>query len=387
LNGDTANTRVYMHDGIAVINEYVEGNAQQTLSLTTVSQTSLGTNPHPAFLLTYTPDCEVVAEEMPRQYAYCRGDSVQLSALSGYDTYTWSKKEGLSDSTLANPWCIADSSRWYTVRMWSDEGNLCPQTISIHVTVNDIPVPAPLTVRASLCPANTGRIVANDTPGNVPISYLLSGTENSTGTFEDLAPGNYALEIETATGCRWDTTVNVPLNPVQEASFTASPETGFSPLDVFFNNTSTNATDYQWLIDGVPISSSEDITYTFPDSGSFVVSLIAFRLEETCADTATFTLRVEPGIKVLMPNIITPNSDGRNDVLVAQVQGIASCRWVIYNRWGNEVASGSDSDVFQRVELWQPEGEVSAGQYTVVLVAEGLAGQVEKFTFGVSLTQ
>jgi hypothetical protein len=192
----------------------------------------------------------------------------------------------------------------------------------------------------------------------------------------------------------WDTTVTVALNPVQEASFTATPETGFSPLDVFFNNTSTQATDYQWLIDGVPISTSEDITYTFPDSGSFVVSLIAYRLEETCADTATFTLRVEPGIQVLMPNIITPNSDGRNDVLVAQVQGVVSCRWVIYNRWGNEVASGEDNDVFQTVELWQPPSDVTAGQYTVVLVAEGqsafaesTAGRVEKFTFGVSLTR
>jgi hypothetical protein len=125
-----------------------------------------------------------------------------------------------------------------------------------------------------------------------------------------------------------------------------------------------------------------------------VVSLIAYRLEETCADTATFTLRVEPGIQVLMPNIITPNSDGRNDVLVAQVQGVVSCRWVIYNRWGNEVASGEDNDVVQTVELWQPPSDVTAGQYTVVLVAEGqsafaesTAGRVEKFTFGVSLTR
>jgi hypothetical protein len=106
---------------------------------------------------------------------------------------------------------------------------------------------------------------------------------------------------------------------------------------------------------------SEDITYTFPDSGGFTVSLIAYRLEETCADTATFTLRIEPGIKVLMPNIITPNGDGRNDVLVAQVQGITSCRWVIYNRWGNEVASGSDDAPDQKVELWQPDSDVAEG--------------------------
>jgi hypothetical protein len=395
LNGDTANTQVLRHDGIAVINDYLSPDVNQSLDLFRVENfPTFGFNPHPAFLLTYTPQCTVNESPAPHSYSFCRGDTITLEAPAGYDTYQWSASEGLSDAAIPNPLCFADSSQWYTLTMTSADGSTCDQTIPVFIEVYDNPVPASLTVRASLCPANTGEIIANGTPGNQPITYNLNGTENTTGAFGDLAPGTYALDITTATGCVWDTTVTVALNPVQEASFTATPETGFSPLDVFFNNTSTQATDYQWLIDGVPISTSEDITYTFPDSGSFVVSLIAYRLEETCADTATFTLRVEPGIQVLMPNIITPNSDGRNDVLVAQVQGVVSCRWVIYNRWGNEVASGEDNDVFQTVELWQPEGDVTAGQYTVVLVAEGqsafaesTAGRVEKFTFGVSLTR
>ena len=376
-----------MHDGIAVINDYLVDGVQQSFNFTPLSSPNIGFNPHPAFLLTYTPDCEVVTVDMLRQYAYCRGDSVQLSALSAYDTYTWSKEKGLSDSTIANPWCSADSSGWYIVTMETEDGGLCSQTIPIHVEVYDNPIPQSLTVRPSLCPANTGKVVANNTPGNLPISYTLNGNENTTGTFEELASGNYDLDVETATGCSWDTTVVVPLSPVQVASFTATPETGYSPLDIFFNNTSTQSTGYQWLIGGVPISESENLSYTFPDSGSFVVSLIAYRLEETCADTATFTLRVEPGIKVLMPNIITPNGDGRNDALVAQFQGVASCRWVIYNRWGNEVAAGSDGAPFQKVELWKPTSDITAGQYTAVFIAEGLAGQVEKMVFEFALTK
>jgi hypothetical protein len=395
LNGDTANTQVLRHDGIAVINDYLSPEIDQSLDLFRVEPSSnLGNNVHSAFLISYTPECTIVEESAPRNYSFCRGDTIELEAPAGYDAYQWTEGGGLSDAAIANPLCFADSSRWYTLTMTSADGSTCDQTIPVFIEVYDNPVPASLTVRASLCPAHTGEVIANGTPGNQPIAYNLSGTENTTGAFGDLAPGTYALDITTATGCVWDTTVTVALNPVQEASFTATPETGFSPLDVFFNNTSTQATDYQWLIDGVPISTSEDITYTFPDSGSFVVSLIAYRLEETCADTATFTLRVEPGIQVLMPNIITPNGDGRNDVLVAQVQGVASCRWVIYNRWGSEVASGEDNDVFQTVELWQPESDVTAGQYTVVLVAEGqsafaeaAAGRVEKFTFGVTVVE
>ncbi|HKK39568.1 MAG TPA: gliding motility-associated C-terminal domain-containing protein, partial [Cryomorphaceae bacterium] len=344
-------------------------------------------NPHPAFLLTYTPDCEVVNEDMIGHYTICRGDSVQFAALPGYDHYEWSSAENLSDSASANPWCSADSSRWYTVRMWSDEGNLCPQTIPVFAEVSAIPRPRPLTVRSTSCPNPTGRITALNPKGKSPFSYWLYDVNQGGNVSNGLAPGVYDYRIRSAAGCEWDTTVALRLDPFQEASFDPFPRSGFSPLTVAFANTSTQATGYQWLINGVPISESEDITYTFPDSGSFEVSLIAYRLDETCADTATFTLRVEPGIKVLMPNIITPNGDGRNDALVAQVSGLASARWVIYNRWGNEVAAGSDDAALPQIELWQPESGVTAGQYSVVFVAEGLARQVEKMVFEVTVVE
>jgi len=391
LDDDVPNNTVDGTDGIAVINEYVVNANQQELYMSALSYPDnfARGNPHPAFLLAYTPDCAVLPDlgSIQRTYDYCRGDTVQLSTTLDYDTFSWSTAEDISDSTLSNPICFADSSQWYTVTMWNESEEGCSQTIPIFVEVNDIPRPASLNVNPSSCPDNSGLIQANNPAGRSPFTYRLDGVVQSSNASAGLSPGTYDYRINSAAGCRWDTTVTVPLDPLQEASFDPFPTTGFSPLFVAFANTSIQATDYQWLIDGVPVSESEDITYTFPDSGSFVVSLIAFRLEETCADTATFTLRVEPGIQVLMPNIITPNADGRNDVLVAQVQGVASCRWVIYNRWGNEVAAGSDSDVFQTVELWQPEGEVSAGQYTVVLVVEGLAEQVERFTFTVTVAK
>lgn len=88
LNGDTANNSVHKHDGIAIINDYLSEESEQSLNLTPISFPNVVANPHPAFLLTYTPACEVSDQEMLRQYNYCRGDSVQLLGLSGYDTYT-----------------------------------------------------------------------------------------------------------------------------------------------------------------------------------------------------------------------------------------------------------------------------------------------------------
>ncbi len=385
INGDTANTIVERHDGLFIANQYLNDDNFQELAFLQNQNTGIRRNLLPGFVLTYTPSCEVSQEEMLRQYNHCRGDSVQLIALSGYDTYTWSKEEGLSDSTIANPWCSADSSGWYILSMKSDDGGLCPQTIPVFIEVNEIPEPRELDIRASSCPDNTGQIRAIGPAGKSPFSYWLDDVNQGGNVSDGLAPGVYDYRIRSAAGCEWDTTVALPLDPFQEASFDAFPASGYSPLDVFFTNTSTQATGYQWLIDGVPVSESEDITYTFPDSGSFMVSLIAYRLEESCADTATFTLRVEPGIRVLMPNIITPNGDGRNDALVAQVSGLASARWTIFNRWGNEVASGAEAAPPESLALWTPESDLPDGQYTVVLVAAGLDGKVERFVFEVAI--
>ncbi|MGB6036697.1 MAG: hypothetical protein WBG42_10560, partial [Cryomorphaceae bacterium] len=307
---------------------------------------------------------------------------------------TWSSVNGLSDPSIPNPFCFVDTSRWYSLRVESEDGGFCNLTIPVFITVEDIPKPEDLSVRSSICPANTGRVKALETVGSTPIIYELNEMQNNTGLFEELPPNIYNLKITSDFGCWWDTSFVIPLNPIQAASFNASPETGFSPLEVLFDNTSTQATEFEWQIDGEPISQSENLSFTFADSGSFEVSLIAYRLSETCADTVTLIIRVEPGISVLMPNVITPNGDGRNDELIAQVKGLKSCRWVIFDRWGSEETSGvstapfsTNDDEFEKVVLWQPESDVSAGIYQVVFIAEGLSSIIEQFSFEVTVVR
>jgi PKD repeat protein len=195
------------------------------------------------------------------------------------------------------------------------------------------------------------------------------------------------LNIETATGCTWDSTIVLPLNPVQEASFKANPDSGFTPLDVLFNNTSTQATDYQWLIDGEPISTNENLNFTFADTGSFEVALVAYRIQETCTDTAFFTLNVKQGIQILLPNIISPNADGRNDELVATIFGVESIQWTIFNRWGDEIQNGSAENLETEILLWNPDDTTTEGAYFIAIVVTGEEGMREEVTATVTLVR
>lgn len=387
LDDDTANATVNRSDGLAVINSYLEINeATQQISFYRVNDNTSGANPHPSFVITYTPECEMDLSDVERQYNRCRGNNISFD-LPAFDNYEWNPATGLSDPLSANTLCFADTSRWYTVKMWNDDG--CSRTLPIFVTVKDKPDPD-VAVQPSACPENTGSIQLN---ANNPRFYQFEGDTYSTGVFDNLGPGKYTVGVLGQNYCFWDSTITVPLSPTQEAAFTPTPDSGFSPLEVFFNNRSTDATSYAWLIDGEEVSNAEDLLYNFPDSGSFEISLIAYLNEESCADTATYLLRVDQGIEVMMPNIITPNGDGRNDNLVALLKGVETCKWAIYNRWGMELQSSAstvvpseiDESGFVSLELWSPEADIPDGVYTVVFQAQGVKGKREEMVFSLTV--
>jgi PKD repeat protein len=402
LNGDTSNSTFLNHDAIAVINEQLDSWDPQELIL--YRENGGPSNVHASFALAYTPDCNFLPDlsSMQRQYSFCRGESLELEAVEGYDNYQWQTTTGstlgLINPNTANTICNADTSRWYTVRMWNDDEEGCSQTIPVFVEVNTIPVPGNLDIRASTCPANTGRITVNEVAGNGPFSYSLDGQSQSSNVFQNLEPGDYSLNITSAQGCSWDTLISVPLDSPQEAAFNPNPPSGLSPLEVFFDNRSSDATGFLWLINGEEISTSENLLYTFADSGQYEISLVAFLNEPTCADTATYILQVVQGIEILMPNIISPNGDGQNDDLVALVKGIAECRWFVFNRWGvelnagvsaplDDLRSGMGDEALGTLNIWRPNADLPDGVYSVVFQATGLSGQVEEMVFEVVLSR
>ncbi len=143
-----------------------------------------------------------------------------------------------------------------------------------------------------------------------------------------------------------------------------------------FQDQSTQANAWQWEANGLPFSSQQNPFYTFADTGTYTVSLIAYVDDPACADTATVTIRVNPGIRIILPNIFSPNGDGVNDKLVAELFGVSSMRWEVYNRWGNLLHSGADNSGEGYIEIWEG-ADVPAGVYPVVLTATGIKGKTE----------
>ena len=377
LDDDIPNESIYQSDGIAVINNYLTDTDIQNISLARPTYDDVSFNPHPAFFIAYKPDCATIdTDEIPRTYTRCRGDTIQ-PAFSGYDHYAWSPATGLSDTAVGNPLCYADTSRWYSVKMWSDDEDICPQTIPVFVDVKNKPEPS-ISVQPSTCPEATGSFVIFHEDAS---AYVVNGTTTQVQQHTGLPAGTQEVAVIGNNGCTWEGTVEIPLVAPAEASFTLSPPGGDAPLNVFFQNQSSGATDYEWLIDGEPISTSENISYTFADSGTYEVALAAWFDNPACADTAFYNLRVDPGMQVLLPNVVTPNGDGRNDNFVATIKWLEKAQWAIYNRWGREVHRDAADGLagVENLTLWDIPNGTEPGSYSIVVSATGLNGNTRNF--------
>ncbi|MGQ1890783.1 PKD domain-containing protein [Thermophagus sp. OGC60D27] len=106
------------------------------------------------------------------------------------------------------------------------------------------------------------------------------------------------LQANNNSGCNDTTLRELILKPVPIAFFEAEPIAGCSPLEVFFSNTSTGATQYSWNFgDSTSISHEESPKHTFTNSQNYVQS---FRVELTaensfgCSDVQTLYTTVYP---------------------------------------------------------------------------------------------
>ena len=253
--------------------------------------------------------------------------------------------------------------------------------------VTPLPEPSTNVVNNNICGSavgslTVGNVLSNTPPYNYTLTNLqTSGVQSqSSNLFNGLIGGDYELLITDANGCQFTDTITITeINNVQ-ASFTANPINGVAPLTIDFTNTSQNANNFSW----VAINSNGDslceipafagmtaqagMNCLFEQSGTYQVCLVAYNNVPTCADTICQTIIVEDEIGLLIPNLFTPNGDGKNDAFVISVFGInllESLKAEVFNRWGmlvNKREFGNDiASSLAKTELVIWDGRTTAG--------------------------
>lgn len=231
----------------------------------------------------------------------------------------------------------------------------CTQVVPVTVTVSDITSGLPLE-NVNACAGDRPSIFA---PGGVIGS--LDYTYEPTGLIDDSDPGNPVFvgnttstvtvtAIDPATGCSFTQDVTITVTDLSGLTGSANPE------DIFLGEDSDLTVigecvgcTYEWMGGNGTITPTTGPTVNVvPDEAGEVT----YEVEVTqngCTVIIPITVRVEDPLcdeeKIFIPNAFTPNQDSRNDVMRVRTNfsdQITEFRWIIYNRWGQEVYNSTD---------------------------------------------
>ena len=117
------------------------------------------------------------------------------------------------------------------------------------------------------------------------------------------------------------------------------------PLEVaFYSNPTPAAQFYRWSIyhssELIVTRNDKDIRYTFSEPGSYRV--VCAVNNATCAsDSMEVTVAVAESY-LAVPNVFTPNGDGKNDEFRVAYRSLRDFHIWVYNRWGKLVYESTD---------------------------------------------
>ncbi len=210
-----------------------------------------------------------------------------------------------------------------------------------------------------------GEIKAIAEGGTPPYRYdwgNASIAPNDSTIAINLCAGLYYMSVIDALGNRLDTSLFVKVHPAPKIELKIDPEEPWyiqNPTGTFsFTNLSADSIEvegWKWDFGDGTTSFDRSPIHTFAEIGNYDLIFTA-NYQSKCDTNLYFGLGVKT-VKLLIPNIITPNNDGYNDVFIitqdgnnSENQGLKSNserpkindfyitnELIIFNRWGQKV--------------------------------------------------
>lgn len=295
----------------------------------------------------------------------CPGETVQLNA-NGALTFEWSPSTYLSSSTIESPFSTPTNDITYT--LVSTDANGCSNTDEIFV---DVLPPAVINVD-DLYEICFGESVELDASGLVTYNWTptfgLSDNDIANPTASPDQTVTYTVSGTNAAGCTASAEVTVDVTVIVP-SFSAAPDSGFSPLNVIFVG-NASGDSFFWDFgngDTYNTNNPNDTTSSvYYEEGAYTVTFTV--TDEGCSGSATTTVLVFNQSFLFIPNIVTPNGDGDNDVFKIESVWMDTAEILIFDRWGKKVG-----EITAPNKTWNPE-DFTDGTYYYSLHCVGLDG-------------
>jgi gliding motility-associated-like protein len=305
----------------------------------------------------------------------CFSETAELATTTQYESYQW------SNNTFGSLAIVTPGS--YTVTVQDSNG--CVGSSQPFLVGNSTPTPF-IDGYERFCKYDTIELFVNDTFTTYRWLYLNDTTSTAdTLSWTGGTPDNddVVVIVTDAFGCVGIDTLNAPYTELPTAGLAYVPNTAAVLLNtpINFTNTSTpgagdTVATWFWVFNNPP--ADEDTVYipspteSFPDTGQVDVTIIV-TTELGCKDTLTIPIEIID--KPYVPNVFSPNGDGKNDFFVIPfIDGYPENTVVVYSRWGKVVheATNYKSD-------WNGDNVISGTYFYVVsapTLSEPLKGTV-----------
>lgn len=196
-----------------------------------------------------------------------------------------------------------------------------------------------------------------------------------------IAVAHHAQTLTTQRGDKYENEIE---RPIEETTIKGS-----SPLNILFRaNGSAMAEYYDWKFyryeNLLTTRADNEQRYIFEEVGSYKVELhITTSDSNRCScDTLFENITVKESM-IWVPNVFTPNGDGKNDEFRVAYRSLAKFHCWVYNRWGHQVYSWTDP-----AKGW--DGRINGrrvpdGAYYYIIDATGTDGEHYKLKGAVNL--
>lgn len=319
----------------------------------------------------------LVASENPVCFEQSSTLTTDVNGGFGGNTITYSWSNG-GPNAAVNTQSYTQSA---TVVLLVDDGCSEPQSQSIDITMYPR-FDYIITTSDTLCPGEDGFVGLAFLPAG---SYTVewNGAPGNPALFNVESGVNVEINITDNNACERDTSVTVPAFTEPSATFSLLPNelcVQFENIDnIQLINNSVNAAEGTWSFgDGstAPLVVGEDIVHAYEEAGLFVVSLSVVN-EGGCSDSTSLNLCIQPQDPVFVPDIFSPNDDGKNDTLYVRGLFISRMEFRVYSRWGEVVFESSSPSLGWDGQL-RGSPAPSGSYYYTLMATIGGATKVER---------
>ena len=367
-------TYTYKSPGTYTVNLVATSPNGCTASITTTAIV----DPLPTAKFASTPLCEGTAT------TFTDKSSISSGSIASWD---WDFGDvPIALSTAQNPTHTYKAGKYNVwLKITSDKG--CTDSIPDSAFVYPIPIPnfgTPEKGCTPVCVNFTDKSTVAAPEKITAWDWDFGDTPSATSVNQNdqhcyITPGVYdaTLKITTQHGCTASKKIDsiAIVYPFPKADFNPNPQT-VSYLDptIRFADLSTGApVSWHWDFGVSPkdTSNAKDTTFTFPnDINNFATYYVTLKIvnQYGCPDAITKPVHIIPEWTFYVPNAVSPNGDGVNDVFFGTGIGLVEKEMWIFDRWGLmifhttelngawdcRVENGSSNEIVQQdVYVWK----------------------------------